>query len=461
EGGLKDNALLVTHSNVIKQLEAAYNPKTQSFDFEHPKHPEKVDIQSTEVGNLYEYKVKQPDGTVKTLHVARHGETEANEQDLQRDDNDKLTQVGKDDAVDVANKLKGKGITPSQIISSDLPRAKETADIISKEFAKQKTKESEWQPPQPPKPLHEMTGDELSEYHDKLKEYNKNLEKNILGDKYEEWRQAQAITNSMMASDEAREKANKKIGEIEDSLSEELQNKLYSIGEKTGNIADEEEVKPYRDKVQLMESAENEQELGKDIANSLIELNKAPSDVSKMSESQKHAFAGVNAVKRIIEERGWDGKKVTEIALMHAANKFSDKNDAEFMLSKYLDFAKNNQQTTPENEIKTIEPPKETPQPNGAIATEDVETENADASNRLKEIDEELLKQHASQKVSAQKRQLAEKANDVAEANRHNDNWYKKQDRIDRLEEEKSALQSRMEKDEREANIKKSYNDFA
>lgn len=241
EGGLKDNALLVTHSNVIKQLEAAYDPKTQSFDFEHPQHPEKVDKQSTEVGNLYEFKVKQPDGEVKIIHVARHGETEANEQDLQRDDNDKLTQIGKDDALDVATKLKEKGITPSEIISSDLPRTKETADIISKEFSK----------PQ--------------------------------------------------------------------------------------------------------------------------------------------------------------------------------------------------------------EPPKETPKPHGAIATEDVETENADASNRLKEIDEELLKQHASQKISGQKRAIAEKEKDIAEANRHNDNWYKKQDRIDRLEEEKADIAKKIEKEERQGEIRTSY----
>ena len=147
EGGLKDNALVVTHSNVIKQLLAAYNPETKSFDFNHPDHAERVDKQSTEVGNLYEFKVKEPDGTEKTIHVARHGETEANTKDMQRDDNDLLTENGKSDAVDVANKLKEKGITPSQIVTSDLPRAKETADIIQKEFTYSNEK-----PKETPKP---------------------------------------------------------------------------------------------------------------------------------------------------------------------------------------------------------------------------------------------------------------------------------------------------------------------
>jgi broad specificity phosphatase PhoE len=142
KGGLKDNTLLVTHSNVIKLLLSAYDKTKKEFDFNKPDLLEKVADQSTEVGNLYQFKIKDKDGNERTIHVARHGETESNLEDLQRKDDDQLTQAGKDDAVDVARQLKEKGIAPPQILSSDLPRAKETADIIQKELSAENKKQT-------------------------------------------------------------------------------------------------------------------------------------------------------------------------------------------------------------------------------------------------------------------------------------------------------------------------------
>lgn len=80
---------------------------------------------------------------------------------------------------------------------------------------------------------------------------------------------------------------------------------------------------------------------------------------------------------------------------------------------------------------------------------------------RLQEIDEALQRQRASQKLEGQKRTAAEKEKNFADANLHNANWYKKQERIDKLQEERNAIQNRLDRQQREDNIKKSYNDFA
>jgi broad specificity phosphatase PhoE len=349
KGGLQDNTLLVTHSNVIKLLNAAYDKEAKAFDFNKPDLLEKVADQSTEVGNLYDFKIKDADGNEKTLQVARHGETDSNLNDLQRKDNDNLTQAGKDDAVDVANKLKEKGIAPPEILSSDLPRAKQSADIIQQELSNQGTEDvkpetrAEWLPPQPDKPLHEMTGEELGKYHDELKKFNKNIEKKVLGDDYEAYKRAQTTSNSLTASRESQQKADKVVDEIEKKLTPEQENALFGMNLPKGIIADHEEVRDYRDKVEYIEMAENENELSRYIAQSLIDLSHAPADVDEMNHSERLAFAAMKTAKRVIEERGYDGANVTREALKNAADKFRDPEDAEFVLSKYIEFGKNNQ----------------------------------------------------------------------------------------------------------------------
>jgi len=127
-----DNSVVVTHSWGLKLLEAAHK-----VGWDHPNIAEEHQNGSTEPGDLVPYKTE--DG--KIIWFARHGETADNEKDLQRTNDTKLTDKGREQAANIAAELKKNGVTPSQIISSDLPRAKETADIISKEFPKEKPTE--------------------------------------------------------------------------------------------------------------------------------------------------------------------------------------------------------------------------------------------------------------------------------------------------------------------------------
>lgn len=95
--------------------------------------------------------------------------------------------------------------------------------------------------------------------------------------------------------------------------------------------------------------------------------------------------------------------------------------------------------------------------------------DNADAeaaqsskeNTRLKEIELDLQRQHASQKLEGQKRQAAEKAGDIPAVNKANENWYKKKEKIDKLNEEREQLIARKEKEERNQEIKSRYNKVA
>lgn len=126
-----DNSIVVTHSTVLKLIQAAQDLGEKGKpDFDHGNLINKHQDQSTEPGDMIEYKT--PDG--RTIHISRHGEAESNLKDEQRTDGTKLTEQGRKDAIEIADKLKEKGVAPSKIITSDLPRAKETAGIISGEF---------------------------------------------------------------------------------------------------------------------------------------------------------------------------------------------------------------------------------------------------------------------------------------------------------------------------------------
>lgn len=76
----------------------------------------------------------------------------------------------------------------------------------------------------------------------------------------------------------------------------------------------------------------------------------------------------------------------------------------------------------------------------------------------VKDIDLDLQVQRQSQKIEAKKRTDAEKLRDIPAANKANDNWHKKQAKIDRLEEERAALLKQQADAEREESIKGSFN---
>lgn len=351
EGGKPDNTLLVTHSNVIKLLLAAYDKNSKEFDFGKPDLLEQVDKQSSEVGNRYDFAIKDKDGIERNLQVARHGETESNLKDLQRKDNDKLTPAGKEDAVDVANQIKDAGTTPPEIISSDLPRAQETAEIIQQEL--QKPEEGE-----------------------NIAVHSK---EDAVADKYKKEHAPDSI-----------EKLN------------------------TETDRPEEGGKPKR-KIQKKKEPLNEDQ----IANEIARWKKIDPGADVEKQIRFMASKGIN-YDDYLELR--DSKKKKDI------QQYNDLND---------EWKELNPPPTPERSV--AENPSSEPQPpvtkSEPQATEPTPEEIHKLN--LKRIDDNLIQQKASQKLEAKKRDQAEKEGDIEKANKSNENYYKKQERIDKLNEER------------------------
>lgn len=123
----KDQSLLIAHSGVKKLIDAA----------------EKVgwDNKNGELKNAYEAQEEMPRGEVETTpiakgeaHIALHGEVEGQDK-IARTPEAELTPKGEDQAKEIADQLKGQGITPKEIVSSDLIRSEKTGEIIQDEFA--------------------------------------------------------------------------------------------------------------------------------------------------------------------------------------------------------------------------------------------------------------------------------------------------------------------------------------
>lgn len=132
-----NNATLVTHSSVLKAIKSWEDPKTWSsvqkptdpnnFNPEQWKaYAKKFNTESTENGDVEKFVSKNGH-----VFVIRHGETEDNKQNKFRSGDTNLTPKGEQDAKDAAIKLgkQTKGQVP-KIITSDLPRAIHTSNII-------------------------------------------------------------------------------------------------------------------------------------------------------------------------------------------------------------------------------------------------------------------------------------------------------------------------------------------
>lgn len=131
-----NNTTVVTHSSVIKALDVWE-------DMGRPDVESMTDKQKQKFAEKYVKEDIEKEGGVSTfkgegdnvIHAIRHGETEDNKMSEFREDNTKLTTKGEGQAEKAGqelNKITG-GDVP-KIISSDLPRAIRTSNIISEQF---------------------------------------------------------------------------------------------------------------------------------------------------------------------------------------------------------------------------------------------------------------------------------------------------------------------------------------
>jgi len=112
--------------------------------------------------------------------------------------------------------------------------------------------------PKPKKPISEMTASEMEEHAKVIREYDKSLLENIFGKEgAKRYRDAQSVSNSMMADRDQQKEADKAIDEMEASLSEEQRNALFGINEDDNGIYDSREMNDLANQVSLVEQAQS------------------------------------------------------------------------------------------------------------------------------------------------------------------------------------------------------------
>lgn len=188
--------------------------------------------------------------------------------------------------------------------------------------------------PQPSKPLHEMTATELRDHAAELKTYDKSAAVEVFGpERAAEYERAQRISNSTMrgASDPAVKAADKLVSDMERDLTPEQEKRLFGIGEEG---ADYESIRDLSRKVGWVEGAGSPAELADVLAKPLSDLGDA-TDPAKMSPSQLEAYAMLRRAQDVMVREGWDAKQVGDEALQRAFKRFSDPEDAAFMLQRF------------------------------------------------------------------------------------------------------------------------------
>lgn len=186
-------------------------------------------------------------------------------------------------------------------------------------------------PPELPAAPYDMTADELQAHADAVNAYGKQIEDAVLGDQADAWRRADRAQNS--SNHEKAEQASATMGAIEAKLSEEQKKALFGIGGKPEHYDDLQDFINVQSHAQVSSPAEAAEELSR----LLPKLgNTDGRDPSQWKRDQQVAYAGMRTLRERIQSEGWNSADIQKRALHLAASKYSDANDAGFMLARFL-----------------------------------------------------------------------------------------------------------------------------
>jgi hypothetical protein len=182
------------------------------------------------------------------------------------------------------------------------------------------------------KPVHEMSYDELDNQIKVERDYDKNLIKRIFGDRTDEYNRVFRKANSTISPIEEVDAATKRMQEMEDALPKHLQDQLFGIGQPERPSI--QHLKDVRDAIGDVDDS-SPQALGASLGSAITEIG-MEIDPAKMNERQQIAYVKMREANRIMAERGWDEKPVMESAVRAAGSRFSDPEDAAFMLRRWV-----------------------------------------------------------------------------------------------------------------------------
>jgi hypothetical protein len=177
----------------------------------------------------------------------------------------------------------------------------------------------------------EMTREQVEQEFQRKKAEDDNLEASILGPELaKKYARLQRSANSSYDTEKAN-RASDEIEKIEASLSERDRNRLYGIGE-TGLQVDE-----WRDYQRSLSNLDDSdpQSLAESMRWAVSRVGNE-TDPLKMSHEQQVAYGTLREAARIAHENGWDTQAISREAVKAAAGRYSDPEDAKFMLDRFL-----------------------------------------------------------------------------------------------------------------------------
>lgn len=194
---------------------------------------------------------------------------------------------------------------------------------------------------------------------DRLYAEEKVIEEKIFGKEgAEKYKRLQRRANSMTATGAEMDAASKEIEEMEATLSQEQQNKLFGIGEE-GPVY--EDMNDLADDLEAIEGSEDVDEMTDYLALRSADFYPGK-DPAKMNDLERRTFAMFKRAGEIARERGWDTSSMTARFLEKARNRYSDPEDARLMLESFFEKPEPVQtETIPESRQIAPEAPKPAP----------------------------------------------------------------------------------------------------
>jgi hypothetical protein len=188
-------------------------------------------------------------------------------------------------------------------------------------------------PPEPrfSRPPYEMTTDEVHAHSEAVSRYGRDVEQAVLGDQADAWRRALRERDS--SNDEVSNRGQAALDAIESKLSKRDVDALYGIGH---NDEAFDELHDYRE-AHSDASVSSPDDAAWALGRFLSKLGRTEGkDPSQWKREEQVAYAGMREVGHRIAEEGWDSKAIQKKALLQAASKFRDPNDAAFILDRFL-----------------------------------------------------------------------------------------------------------------------------
>jgi hypothetical protein len=189
----------------------------------------------------------------------------------------------------------------------------------------------------------EMTREELSQAHEEAKGADKRLLTELFGDNAQTYERAARAAES--SNSERANAAQQVVDHMEESLTEAQRNKLYGIGETGATI---EDLGDYRSALNQIDVSSPEA-LGDSLKYAMTKIG-TERDPANMDHNQRVAYAQIQEAFRVAKEQDWSTKEISDAALKGAAGRFSDPNDAAYMLEQF--------RTKSEKAPKAIEGPE-------------------------------------------------------------------------------------------------------